>query len=573
MEEGRGEREAILRRQLKVLPPEQFEVLVFELAAREDPTVRRLTAPDGGADTLQPATPERRAKVWQAKRYPDQINWDECVRSLDRAVEVWKPEAIVFAFTRDFSMQVVKSFQEKLVARPTADGVAITAWTLTDIVGRLDANPDIRVRFFGDNQRSLEDNMARMLAAGGQLKSTADMLERAKTLSQYAQEQDVSFAYQVNAGAAETPPPTWDELPYITMQLRTEQEQLTVAAWVREAAEVPGPTFSFSDDELGVQARAQALENWARGEDAVIADGYRVAFAKPQVIGELLEDEHLSLGGGHLIVPSPDGVEATLEVEYPGGVEERTFTVYPVPPRPGAVAAVAGYAGDVLVEVNLSLLERPSLSATFSLSSRFRPDARASADAAALIYAWCTHTHMAFRCELLGDGVAGKTEDIANSELCEEMKWRRDFYAEVLFLEERLGISLPLPEEMTHADLQAVGAAADALRTGFGIGQLTQVSGHVQDPLEIPSLPERFAKASPMRRLLSYTIFGREVNVGMADYDLPPLKIVEVIPYGQTPNAPARVVLEAEGDGEAPFRLVGHEPPAPPEPSDQGNGG
>ena len=130
MKEGRTERDALLRRH-RVMNADRFEVLVFELAARGMEGVRRLTAPDGGADTLRPATPNDKAKVWQAKRYPDQINWEESEKSLDRAVAVWEPESIVFAFTRDFTEPAEKSFQSKLVERESAAGVGVTAWTLT----------------------------------------------------------------------------------------------------------------------------------------------------------------------------------------------------------------------------------------------------------------------------------------------------------------------------------------------------------------------------------------------------------------------------------------------------------
>jgi hypothetical protein len=34
------------------------------------------------------------------------------------------------------------------------------------------------------------------------------------------------------------------------------------------------------------------------------------------------------------------------------------------------------------------------------------------------------------------------------------------------------------------------------------------------------------------------------------------------VPYGTTPDAPARMVLEAEGDGQMRFRLVDWQPPA-----------
>lgn len=40
--------------------------------------------------------------------------------------------------------------------------------------------------------------------------------------------------------------------------------------------------------------------------------------------------------------------------------------------------------------------------------------------------------------------------------------------------------------------------------------------------------------------MVTYPIFGQEVQVGLADYELPPLKVVEIILYGQTPSSPAR---------------------------------
>ena len=98
MEEGAAERDALLRRQLQAMSPGRFEQLVFELAQRQDPAVRRLQHPDAGADTLLPATDRRPAEVWQAKRYPDSINWTECEDSLDAAIERYKPSKVIFAF-------------------------------------------------------------------------------------------------------------------------------------------------------------------------------------------------------------------------------------------------------------------------------------------------------------------------------------------------------------------------------------------------------------------------------------------------------------------------------------------
>jgi hypothetical protein len=86
MEGGRTERDAMLRRQIEVMTPGPFEQLVFELAHRKDDAVRRLVNPDGGADTLKPAHGDAPAEVWQAKRYPDAINWGSArTRSIARS--------------------------------------------------------------------------------------------------------------------------------------------------------------------------------------------------------------------------------------------------------------------------------------------------------------------------------------------------------------------------------------------------------------------------------------------------------------------------------------------------------
>jgi hypothetical protein len=50
----------------------------------------------GGLDTLLPSV-NRAGKAdrgWQAKHFPDEIRWDKCEESLDRAVECWEVERV-----------------------------------------------------------------------------------------------------------------------------------------------------------------------------------------------------------------------------------------------------------------------------------------------------------------------------------------------------------------------------------------------------------------------------------------------------------------------------------------------
>jgi len=87
------------------LTPGRFEGLVFRLAWVDDRRVVRLEAPDGGLDTLLPDEdrPGKATRGWQAKRHTKTIDWDDCERSLDRAVELWEPTRVTFVFPKDLT--------------------------------------------------------------------------------------------------------------------------------------------------------------------------------------------------------------------------------------------------------------------------------------------------------------------------------------------------------------------------------------------------------------------------------------------------------------------------------------
>jgi hypothetical protein len=178
------------------------------------------------------------------------------------------------------------------------------------------------------------------------------------------------------------------------------------------------------------------------------------------------------------------------------------------------------------------------------------------------VHAFCTHQEFSFRSDLLfPNGIGGRSEDRPSSDLCEEMEWRYRLYSDVALLEERLGIDLSFPEEVEVDDLNAIGTAANVLRTGEGSYSFEKAEGIVQNPADIPKLPEAFREQASTQRMVTYPIFGREVELGLADYELPPLKVVDVIPHGQTPTSPARVVLAAEGSDQGTFRLMDWGPP------------
>lgn len=547
------------------MSPEQFEQLVFELAHREDPEVRRLVHPDGGADTLRPATQERHAEVWQAKRYPDAINWKECENSLDSSIDRWQPSKVTFVFPRDLSQQLEKSFESRLVKRDKArkGGVQIGQWNLSELVRRLNQHADLKVRFFGREQEDLLVRMERTMAAGGRLETGADLVERAKTLSEFAEQRDVDFMYRITTGAPEAPAPRWDELPYVILAVGDERTEVQVATWVREGAEVPLPALHFVDTEAGQRARLEAVKALARGEAAQVTEGAQLALHAPEVMRDLAPDPE-ALGAGAATLNPVDPLPLRLAVETDEGRLERHLDMRPVPPRSGATVAFAGYSGAVLLEVNFTLLKEPSISANISFSAHFADDAAENARAAELLYGFYSHTQVTLRSSTFfpeAGELSGRFEELHQNTELERMEWMRRFYADLAFLEERLDIQLPQPQQMTAVDINAVGTAAQVFRTGEGTATFGQAERFVDNPNDIPRQPEELRKQGPLRRMVSYPIFGQEVELGWADYDVPPLKVVNIVPYGTTPTAPARVVLEAEGDGQMRFRLVDWEPP------------
>lgn len=555
MDEGRAEREELLRRQIKVMPPARFEQLVFELARREDESVQRLVHPDGGADVVLGDADKRR--VWQAKRYPDDINWKECEKSLDDAIARWSPQHVTFAFARDFSDPVEASFRDRLVARGKDAGIPVDAWTLSEIVRRLGENQDIKERFFGSEQASLLESLQRVIDAGGVVQSGGDLVSRLNSLGDYTGRRDPNFEYSLTSVGSQREL-AWEEPPYLTLQVGDKRRTVELSTWAREGADVAVPSFSFNHDEAGQAARSNAVRALARGEAATVESGGVLTFHMPELVKEALPDVE-ELRGGLLTFVPPDPIEVELEIDHPDGKLVVGVSVRPAPPRPCGVAAYAGYSGFVLVELSATAYEPPKLSLDLTLAAEYGSDAGANRAAAEFLRAFYTHTMLTIRSDDLLPGSGAISGQFRGEQVPEEVEWLRmmvDFYGAVEFLEERLGESLPIPDSFSREDVLRAITAAEVLREGRGTATFSETSGMVEKPLDIPRLPDDL-RNQPIRRAVTYDVLGKELNLGVGEYALPPLKIVEIVPYGHTPDAPARVRLAPDGDDQMEFRLVG----------------
>ena len=136
-------------------------------------------------------------------------------------------------------------------------------WNQSELVRRLGDNPDLKPRFFGLEQDPMMAKLDRLVKSGGKLETGEDLVERARTLSEFAQQRDVDFDYRITSGPPAAPAPRWDQLPFMTLVVGDERTEVHVSAFVREGVDVPSPTLCFVDTEYGQQARSEAVRSLA----------------------------------------------------------------------------------------------------------------------------------------------------------------------------------------------------------------------------------------------------------------------------------------------------------------------
>jgi hypothetical protein len=444
------------------------------------------------------------------------------------------------------------SYQDKLKTPAKAKGIEVTAWTLSDLVRLLNQHTDLRGRFFGATQNTKLDAVDRVIQAGGKLEDAPDLLQRAKTIAEFTEGTDPVFTYQTMTGGAETPAPQWDELPYMTMTVGDTRVRLHVAAWPREGAEVEDVGFSFRADEEGQKARRAAVQELAEGKEAVVRVGAQIRMHAPELFREGLE----ATGPTEARLSPGDTIPLLMEIHTPEDKLTVEVDLRPVPPPPGAAASFAGFAGQVLVEVTITLLEKPQMRAGISLTAVPSRRPKPSAQAAALLLDFDQQTHVVLASEDLFPGSGELGGPFGSGSLSDDKReWLqrlREFFDNLVVLEEHTGQAIQLPDDFPRQDILGAERAAEIVRNGGGTLTAGRMVLDVQDPAEVADLPERLARPDTVvGQDLSVTIFGQELHLGRAELRPPKMKIVEVSPLGTDANSPARVALDVDDEAEA----------------------
>ena len=541
---------------VQALSDQDFERLVHDLLvqerAQDGVKMQKLRAPDHGADSLVRRRAGAVEEVIQAKRFTVRPHWGQCEESLDSAAAAWNPPRMTFVFALDFTGGQQQEFDRRLVSR--YPGIEVDAVTLTDLDHLLDAHPQVGPRYLGLGASGVQAAIERATRLGGQrLDSGLDLLARSEELGRFGDEMDSRFAYTQSSSSLECPRPQFDRLPYLSIEKTGERERVNVTVWAREGSGIELPEIVFNDDEAGREVLAQAREGLARGEAVTIRGGVRLMFSTAPKLVEDLVAEGWSAQAGTLRPSRP--VELQVDVVGAAGPIQRHFALYAVPPRSGNHPCLASSGESLWFELGIEPLTEPQVALNFRCSVRPGGEFAQNAAAAAFALALVDAERITFRCSALfpDDGVSSD-QGMGSEAQRPALTFLRDFHTDLAHIEKALDVSLELPNMLTRADVDVVGTVAETLRTGEGVATVGKAENVVQaDHLsELQETVEGLVK----RKRVTYTVLGRELDLGLAEYAIPPMRIIGIHAHGGTASAPARVEYAPADDDQARFRLI-----------------
>jgi hypothetical protein len=545
----------VTSRDLQDLGDERFEQLVASLVFAEEPCAERPANPDGGADVLVPASGAQRARVWQAKHYTSHISWSKCESSLDDGVASYDPGEVTFVFARDLTKPQRDKFTERLVDRHPS--VKVKHWGLHRIQELLARYPDIACRYFGEDRIDALPSLIRAFQQGGkELENTRDLADRAFDLDTYADVSDPSYEYDVSFGRADLPKPLWSEPPFMVVEQIRGDRRVTTEARLRPEAQAD-VLCGFSADEAGERAKDRVREAFAAGQSIDLTEGLwlRVENA-PVVAKEALDaarDQTWDQATSTLSPGPPQELEVRLGAR--DDALRRIFGTRPLPPAEGSQFSFGSIDSGLALFADFALSKPSTVSLNLRLSFRRSEDSAVDAQAAKFMLEFLR----AERVTCIAPGLlpdAGLVLEGANKPHADEADLAHLEFCVALLdavatIEANFG-SLAVPDTITRGDFEQAVAAASILRRDGGSVSFEELS--IELPYDQVDEFIRLAQAGhPGRHPVRFKVFGRVLDLGLAEFNTPPVRLVAT-ERGDAPDE-ARIRLRTENTN-IPFRLV-----------------
>lgn len=540
------------------LDPQRWEDMTFDLVKRKHPEAEQLRPPDGGADTIVALT-ETTSHVWQVKFHPVQsrINWTDCVESLDRAVSAHGAVEVTFAFPRDLTKNERQTFKTRLKHRHT--NVTVDRIQMGDLRDELECHDDIRKRYLGEGPEDVVDIMRRTVAVSQPLLDGAGMLDHAFEIAAFARASDPDFRYEVTEGEGELAEATYPDSLFVKVEMERGEDRVRLAVVRRDGHEPPLPQWWFTDDEEGERAKREVRRQLARGNDIGLHGGYTIRVPKPPTrvkeIWDTLPEDFWKEGTGTISLSAGPSIPLEVTIRRGKKTTTRRFTLYSALPEGGANAACAGFdeTGVAMIFLALHLPGPPTVEVTVSPLLDFGPSAEQNRDAVRFVRDFIGATSITVRGPsfLPAKGMRFDPRGRDLGDYPERLERMEQLFDDIVTLEQALGIELPVPEEgPTAKDAAASRAAAELVRARKGTGQFNEatidVSGEGWE-----GVAHRLANRALVHHPMTAILFGRELQLGVVQFRLPPVRIVPTesliyLPDGQRIVHLKLIALEPE---------------------------
>lgn len=516
------------------LSDEDFEEICYLIVQLEHRNAFSTANPDKGADVLLRGAEGTYLRAWQAKRYTGQIRWGKCRDSLARARAEWDPDHYTFCFARDLTAGQLKKFDTEFRAEGGCHP-RVDFWNHTELVRRLlgsDEGVRILRRFFEDPEDALE--VAReMVAAGGELDTGTDVLDRLRPIGEFLRGRDPYFSYSTRTSeiGAPGPAPPAERLFSVERTQNGLTEAIDASPRMEQGIERYGPALRLAFGQgVGAQEAYRAVKEGLEKGQAVEVEGVEVTFSRlpaafENLIGRALHDQVVTLKP-HRLLPLPWAARVIVESDL--GCEELDFDLQPLPePVADWDDGLVGESAGVLMRMLFRWRESGG-----AINVHWSPARRGLAARDQL-------RTLRFLRALSGRGEA-RVEDREGDrdplvyptqprELPKDTTALLAFLEDVVLVEDWTGGRFELPDEIQPVDLRDVAIVAHSLRNGGHEIRLEKLELTV-DATGLAALKAGEPIVSDQG--VSARLFGQTLEVGRSRYTLQNYKVTAVRPAG-----------------------------------------